>query len=369
MAGERAVTERTRLGAGAQADDVATRPAPEIAGRILVTRDRFALDAELTLARGERLAVIGANGSGKSTLLAALVGLAPLDATSTLMFAGRPWQGSAVERRGIGFIAQDGLLFPHLTVLDNVAFGPRALGQTRAEARDTARGMLDEVHAAHLASARAGSLSGGERQRVAIARALATDPSTLLLDEPFAALDVDASVEVREIVAEQVGKRDLSLLLVTHDLVDAVRLADRVVVLEGGRIVESIPITDLQCGPASAFAASFAGFARVLGTVVEGGLLTESGTAIPLARLEVEAGIVDGASGLLLAAPDQVEITPIGNAAAHAFSDTVESLIGDGATVLARLRSGLLARVEPDTVPDSGATVAVRILRGRVRSR
>ncbi|QUY63562.1 ATP-binding cassette domain-containing protein [Gulosibacter molinativorax] len=352
----------------------------------MVPRDRFTLDASLELRPGERVAIIGANGSGKSTLLAGLAGLTELARASTVTLGGHPWRSIPVEARGIGFIAQDGLLFPHLSVLDNVAFGPRSAGRSRRESREIAARMLEEVRVDHLAGAAASSVSGGERQRIALARALATEPSTLLLDEPFAALDVDASVEVREITAEQVRARGLSLLLVTHDLVDAVRLTDCVIVLESGKVVERLETRDLQRAPASAFAASFAGLARVPGTLATDALVTASGARIPLRGVEVDRSLRVGASALLLAAPDHVELVDSGRGAvggdgeaartdaggnvamsASSFADAVESLVGDGSAVRARLRSGLLARVDSERLPQAGAIVRVRIHHARLR--
>ncbi|WP_192496966.1 ABC transporter ATP-binding protein [Gulosibacter chungangensis] len=343
-----------------------------IEGRVVVARDRFTLDIDLRLRPGERVGVIGANGCGKSTLLAGLAGLATLEQDSTVRFGGEPWRSTPVEARGLGFIAQDGLLFPHLSVLDNVAFGPRSAGKSKQQAREIAGRMLEAVRVGHLASASARSVSGGERQRIAFARALATDPSTLFLDEPFAALDVDASVEVREIAAQQVQDRGLSLLLVTHDLVDAVRLTDRIIVIDDGKVIEELATCDLQRAPASKFAAAFAGLARVPGHLEAQAFKTKSGLRIPLHGLETEPGLVTGASALLLAAPDRVELTcddaSNGGASGPVLQDAVESLVGDGSAVLARLRSGLLARVQSEELPTAGTEVFVRIRQARVRA-
>lgn len=354
------------------ADAAAADRSPVIDGRVIVARDRFRLDVPLRIQPGERVGVIGANGCGKSTLLAGLAGLAPLETDSTVTFSGMPWRTTPVESRGLGFIAQDGLLFPHLSVLDNVAFGPRSDGKPKRAAREIAARMLEEMRVDHLASASARSVSGGERQRIALARALATNPSTLLLDEPFAALDVDASVEVREIAAAQVRERGLSLVLVTHDLVDAVRLTDRVIVLEEGQIVEELATRDLQRTPASRFAASFAGLARVPGRLETGAFKTASGMRIPLGGLETAPDVGTRVSALLLAAPDSVELAcdaaSNGGEGGPVFQDGVESLVGDGSAVLVRLRSGLLARVQSEELPDPGAEVFVRIRHGRIRA-
>ncbi|SJM71009.1 sulfate/molybdate ABC transporter ATP-binding protein [Gulosibacter sp. 10] len=410
---------------------------PTLAGRAIVRRGGFALDVELALGAGERLAVIGPNGSGKSTLLAGIAGLAELSPESTLELGGRALRGTRIEDRGIGFLAQDGLLFPHLRVLDNVAFGPRSAGARRPDARACALELLREVQAEHLADARPATLSGGERQRVALARALATDPGLLVLDEPFAALDVDATVQVRELIAAQVEARGLSLLLVTHDLVDALRLAERALVLERGRVVESLGTRDLARAPAGRFAASFAGLARLTGTIEAGCFATGTGVRIPLRGAGgdgvgpgpgsgaesgsaaepgtgseaglghgvdsgprrgpvAEPGLEPGDAALLLVRPDEVRLeeaageedrdragmavgvpgipgtpgaTGVSEARAGApgAEDRVESLVGDGSAVLARLESGLLARVPADAAPASGTPVRVSVLGGRIR--
>jgi molybdate transport system ATP-binding protein len=191
------------------------------------------------------------------------------------------------HRRGIGLLAQEPLLFPHLTALGNVAFGPRCRGVGRAEAARRARLLLAEVDAAELADRRPAQLSGGQARRVAVARALAGEPELLLLDEPLAALDVDSAPALRGLLRRVVlGGLDgrapgaSTALLVTHDVLDALVLADRVVVLTDGTVVEQGATRDVLSRPRSPFTARIAGLNLVSGVGVPGGLRTEDGTTV-----------------------------------------------------------------------------------------
>lgn len=312
-----------------------------IAGRILVPRDRITVDAELTVPDAARIAVIGANGAGKSTLLGALAGLAPLDRRSTVTSFGTPLRRLPLDRRQIGYLAQDGLLFPHLRALDNVAF---ATGLPKSPARIRANELLTELGAAHLATAMPDELSGGERQRVALARALAAAPRILVLDEPFAALDVTAAAELRELVAAAATRHGLTVLFASHDLVDVVRLAERVLVLESGRVVEDLSVTELQRRPRSGFAAEFAGLARIVGEVTDGSFRCAAG-AVTIAGRFGDAPAAGQAA--LLVTPAAVAAV---SAAEADWVDRVVALVGDGAEVLAQLASGLRMRL---TVPQA----------------
>ena len=222
------------------------------------------LHASLTAEPGETIAVVGPNGAGKTTLLRTLAGLSPLD-FGRIALDGEvlddPAGGVlvATERRAVGVVFQDYLLFPHLDVVGNVAFGLRTRGVRRAAAQRTARDRLGDLGLAELAARSVSSLSGGEAQRVALARALVTRPRLLLLDEPFAALDVTARAAARRDVRRDLESFDGIAVLVTHDLLDAAALAERIVVLEAGRVVQTGTLADAAARPRSAYVADLVG--------------------------------------------------------------------------------------------------------------
>ena len=217
------------------------------------------LDLRFSLAKGETLAVLGPNGAGKSTLLDVLAGLVRPDSghvrlgDTTLVSTGGDGRDSWLppHARGVAMLAQEALLFPHLSVRDNVAFGPRSAGVDRAEARYIAERWLERVDATGLADRRPLRLSGGQAQRVAVARALATEPRLLLLDEPFGALDAGVAPAMRRLLAEVLAER--AVVIVTHDPLDALALADRVIVLDEGRIVEEGPTREVLLNPRTEF--------------------------------------------------------------------------------------------------------------------
>ncbi|WP_181905888.1 ABC transporter ATP-binding protein [Microbacterium bovistercoris] len=227
----------------------------------------FRVDVALDAAPNEVLAVLGPNGSGKSTLLAALAGHLPIDdghvALDDRVLDGRDPDSRAVRvppaQRRIGLLGQRPLLFPHLSALENVAFGPRAQGVPRAEARKDAGSWLERVGLGDLAGHRPAQLSGGQQQRVALARALAARPAALLLDEPFAALDVETAAQARRLVAEQRDSAGIPLVLVTHDPLDAVVLAARTAIVHDGRIVQQGVTAEVLGHPRSTFVAALAG--------------------------------------------------------------------------------------------------------------
>ncbi|TMC52203.1 MAG: ABC transporter ATP-binding protein [Chloroflexi bacterium] len=220
-------------------------------------RDGFALDVQLTVSAGETVAVLGPNGAGKTTLLRALAGLVPIDGRVEL--DGQVLDDSATgrhvptERRRVGLVFQDHVLFPHMTVLDNVAFG------LRHEASRTARAWLDRAGLGERAGAMPRELSGGQAQRVALIRTLATEPRLLLLDEPLSALDVTIRAEVRRDLSRQLAGFQGVRILVTHDPLEAIALADRLVVLEHGKVVQSGSPAEVTARPRSRFVADLAG--------------------------------------------------------------------------------------------------------------
>jgi molybdate transport system ATP-binding protein len=234
------------------------------------------LEVALDVPTGHTVALLGPNGAGKSTTLAALCGLLRPTAGEVALDDRILFRGNGSHRevpphaRGVALLAQDARLFPHLSVTENVAFGPRSAGMPRGRAREVAARWLDEVDAADLADRRPAQLSGGQAQRVAVARALATEPALLLLDEPLSALDVEAAPALRQLLRRVLVGR--TTVLVTHDVLDAVLLADDVVVLDAGRVVEQGPTAAVLTRPTSAFAARVAGLNLVRGTARGGGV-------------------------------------------------------------------------------------------------
>ncbi|GHE32597.1 MULTISPECIES: ABC transporter ATP-binding protein [Streptomyces] len=229
--------------------------------RLVVVRGSFRLDVTLTARPGEVVALLGPNGAGKTTALRALAGLAPLSpgAGGRLRLDGVPLERMPPESRPVGVVFQDYLLFPHLTALDNVAFGPRCRGASRSEARAEAAEWLARLGLAEHAGARPRRLSGGQAQRVALARALATRPRLLLLDEPLAALDARTRLEVRAELRRRLAEFEAVAVLVTHDPLDAMVLADRLVVVEDGRVVQEGPPADIARRPRTDYIARLVG--------------------------------------------------------------------------------------------------------------
>jgi molybdate transport system ATP-binding protein len=229
-----------------------------------VRRGDFTLTVALAVAPGEVVAVLGPNGSGKSTLLSALAGLTPVTA-GRIVLAGRviddAGTGTFVEAAGrpVGFVFQDYRLFPHLSVAGNVAFSPRARGLGRPAAEAAARDWLGRLGLAELADRKPASLSGGQAQRVALARALAGRPELLLLDEPLSALDAGTRLDVQAELKRHLAGFPGPCLLVTHDPLEALVLADRLLVLEDGRIVQQGTPAQVARRPATEYVAKLVG--------------------------------------------------------------------------------------------------------------
>jgi len=305
--------------------------------RVVVERAAFRLDVALRVPAGSTTAVVGPNGAGKSTLLRALAGLAPLTAGRFALDGreleragdGDPAMRIPAEGRGIGVVFQDHLLFPHLSALGNVAFGPRAHGVPRADAEGRARALLDRLGIAHLADRHPAALSGGQSQRVALARALVLEPPLLLLDEPMAALDAGTRLDVRDLLADELRRFGGAAVLVTHDPVDALALADRILVLEDGRAVQEGTAADVATRPATGYVARLLGMNRV---------------AVRDAA---------GHPGVLFAAPADVELSRVGPPA-DADGD------GDSGT-------GEQGQGDPGHVRATGAVRRVEAAAGRIR--
>jgi molybdate transport system ATP-binding protein len=250
--------------------------------RLLLGLGRLDLEVEMEIEPGQVMALLGPNGAGKTTVLRALAGLIPLDAGRVVLdgqLLEDPARGTRVptEHRPVGMVFQNYLLFPHLSALENVAFGLRARGQGRREARQIAATWLERLGLAGLGSARPGTLSGGQQQRVALARALATNPRLLLLDEPLAALDVSTRAEVRRDLRRHLRDFPGVNLLVTHDPLEAIALADRMAVIEQGRILQVGSAAEVTQRPRSPYVADLVGVNLLRGYARQGVVELETG--------------------------------------------------------------------------------------------
>ncbi|HEX2701415.1 MAG TPA: ABC transporter ATP-binding protein [Acidimicrobiales bacterium] len=332
-----------------------------------VRRDALHLRAQLEVGAGETIAVLGPNGAGKTTLLRALAGLHELDAGSVVL-AGRVLEDVAAdrwvpcERRRLGMVFQDHLLFPHLSALDNVAFGLRSRGVRRDEARRRAASWLERVGLAARAGARPAALSGGEAQRVALARALVGEPHLLLLDEPLAALDASTRAATRRELRAQLSGFAGVGIVVTHDPVEAAALADRLVVLEAGRIAQEGTLAQLTARPRSAYVADLVGVNLFAGRAT-GGVAVVGGFELTLA---------DPATGDVLVAVDPRAVTlhgerPTGSAR-NVWAGRVDGMEDRGERVRVTIGGPLaiVAEVTPaatadlDLVRDGPVWVAVK---------
>lgn len=256
--------------------------------------DGFRLDVALTVAPGEILGVLGPNGAGKTTLLRAIAGLLALS-EGTIALGGQLLDDAGTrqflpaEKRPVGFLFQNYRLFPHLSVRDNVAFGPRSRGENRAAAQRIADDWLSRLGVAELAKRKPAQLSGGQSQRVAIGRALAADPRLLLLDEPLAALDARTKLQVRSELRRHLSQFDGPTLLVTHDPLEAMVMTDRLVVLENGRIVQEGTPAEVARRPATQYVARLVGLNLYAGTRAPSGpVALDGGGTITAAGLTEE---------------------------------------------------------------------------------
>jgi molybdate transport system ATP-binding protein len=325
------------------------------------------IQLDLEVADGETVALLGPNGAGKSTLLALAAGLLrPHDGRVTLgartlthVEAGRTRTWVPPHARQVALLAQDPLLFPHLSVRHNIAFGPRARGASRREAAMEADRWLARIDLGDLGDRRPAAVSGGQAQRVAVARALAAEPRLLLLDEPMAALDVDVTPALRHLLREVLA--DQTVVIATHDVLDALLLADRVVVLDGGRVVEHGPTREVLARPRSTFAARIAGLNIITGSWADGGVRMPTGDLVQ-GRLHDDGGGMDrvepATGGPMIAAfrPSAVSVFPRHAAGSprNCWPVTVTALEPHGDLV--RVRAG---RLSADITPQAATDLTV----------
>jgi molybdate transport system ATP-binding protein len=250
------------------------------------------LDIAFIIDEGEVVALLGPNGAGKTTLLRAIAGLVPFS-SGHVRLDGKVLEDTAThqyvptERRPIGFVFQDYLLFPHLTVLENVAFGLRARSMPGQAAVEKASQWVNRVGLKGYAGSKPAELSGGQRQRVALARALAPDPRLLLLDEPLAALDVTTRAEVRRDLKRHLDSFEGIRLVVTHDPIEAVALADRLIVMENGHLVQTGTAAEVTERPRSQYVADLVGVNLLRGEADHGSVKLTSGHVVAAAGAEL----------------------------------------------------------------------------------
>ncbi|MDQ0799589.1 ABC transporter ATP-binding protein [Arthrobacter sp. SLBN-112] len=322
-------------------------------------------DVSLTVGPGETVAVMGPNGAGKSTLLSSVAGLlrpdtgvAKLNGKTLFDLDGGNRTWVPPHQRGTALLAQEPLLFPHLSAVDNVSFGPRSAGVPKRDAKEQALRWLADVEAEGLAGRRPAELSGGQAQRVAVARALAADPALLLLDEPLAALDIHSAPLLRRLFKRVLAGRQA--IIVTHDVLDALILADRVVILENGRIAEEGPTREVLERPRSSFAAGLAGLNFVPGTLDGAAVRTEDGLRIAghadeqvLSGQQAQSG--PGSPGVAVFPPSAVSVflTDAHGSPRNSFPVTITDLEPHGDQI--RVRAGRLAAdITPAASADLG---------------
>ncbi|MGW1885892.1 ABC transporter permease [Streptomyces sp. NPDC001970] len=312
--------------------------------------NRLTLDAE----PGTTIAVVGPNGAGKTTLLRALLGLTPR-ADAGLRLGDDDVTALPPHRRGVAWVPQDGALFPHMSALANTAYGLRTHGAPRAEARREAQEWLDRLGVGHLAGRRPAQLSGGQAQRVALARALAARPRLLLLDEPLAALDQTTRAHVRHTLRRHLDGFGGVCLIVTHDPVEAVALADRVLVLDGGRALQDASPAEVTRHPRSPWVARMLGRNAWPGTATAEGIqLAGGGTLVVADQLPV------GTDALAIIAPEAVAVhrdKPTGSPR-NVWPGTVREITTSGSRLRVLISSeqapDLVAEITPQAVAELG---------------
>ncbi|MFI0975695.1 ABC transporter permease [Streptomyces sp. NPDC021093] len=312
--------------------------------------NQLTLDAE----PGTTIAVVGPNGAGKTTLLRALLGLTPR-AHAELRLGGTDVSALPPHRRGVAWVPQDGALFPHLSALANTAYGLRAHKVPRAEARRSAQEWLDRLGVGHLAARKPSQLSGGQAQRVALARALAARPRLLLLDEPLAALDQTTRGNVRHTLRTHLADFGGVCLIVTHDPVEAVSLADRVLVLEDGRALQDAAPAEVTRHPRSPWVARMLGRNAWPGTATPDGLRLQDGGSLVIAD-----PLPAGTPALAVIAPEAVSVhrDKPGGSPRNIWAGTVREITTSGSRLRVLITSphapDLVAEITPQAAAELG---------------
>jgi putative spermidine/putrescine transport system ATP-binding protein len=312
----------------------------------------------LSIEAGEVLALLGPSGCGKTTLLRLIAGLETPDAGSRILFGGEEVSALPIERRGIGMVFQHYALFPHMTVEANIGYGLRIRGVPADEQRRTVGELVDLVRLNGLEKKRPAELSGGQRQRVALARAVAVRPRVLLLDEPLTALDAKLKESLRDELAELLRRLHITAIHVTHDQQEALAIADRLAVMQAGRIVQVGDGESLYRQPGHPFVAAFLGRVNRL----QRDAAAQARHTLPLGGIELVCPNAWGAHTTLLVRPEDIDV---GAVAADAGQAVVQrrSFLGDRVQLTLALADQLplQAEVPRDHPAQVGDTVGIRI--------
>jgi putative spermidine/putrescine transport system ATP-binding protein len=325
-------TARTHAGVEVRMEELSRRYGPVVALNEL----------NLTMAPGELVALLGPSGCGKTTALRLVAGLEEAN-SGRVVFGGKDVTDLPASKRDVGMVFQAYSLFPHMTAIQNVAFGLTLRRKTAEERRRRAGEMLELVGLSGFADRYASQLSGGQQQRVALARALAIEPTVLLLDEPLSALDAKVRSRLRDEIRRVQIEIGITTLFVTHDQEEALAIADRVGVMQSGHLEQLGPPTEIYSRPATPFVAEFVGLTNRIAGVVKGGEVEVRGTRLPLVKADTSDGpaiaLVRPETVSLVVDGDMVPGPLVGTVIATAFLGATSRVtvdMGDG-TVLAQM--------------------------------
>ncbi|HEX7263743.1 MAG TPA: ABC transporter ATP-binding protein [Candidatus Dormibacteraeota bacterium] len=309
-------------------------------------------ELNLTMAPGELVALLGPSGCGKTTALRLVAGLEEAN-SGRVVFGGKDVTDLPASKRDVGMVFQAYSLFPHMTAIQNVAFGLTLRRKTPEERRRRAGEMLELVGLSGFADRYASQLSGGQQQRVALARALAIEPTVLLLDEPLSALDAKVRSRLRDEIRRVQLEIGITTLFVTHDQEEALAIADRVGVMQSGHLEQLGPPTEIYSRPATPFVAEFVGLTNRLAGVVKGGEVEVRGTRLPLVKADTSDG-----PAIALVRPETVSLVVDGDTVPGPLVGTVIATAFLGATSRVTVDMGDATVLAQMPTSDAGALTA-----------
>lgn len=317
-------------------------------------------DVSFDVGRGDYFVLLGASGVGKTVLLEAITGIAPPDA-GRILLSGTDITREPIQSRNIGLVFQDQALFPHMTVAQNIAYGPKSRGSRRGSAAGRVGGIARALEIAHLLGRRPGSLSGGEAQRVALARALATEPACLLLDEPLSSLDVGARSGMRALL-RRLNRDGLTMVHVTHDYEEAISLATRIGIMERGTVVQTGSPEEVFRRPKSEFVARFVGVRNFF----PGELVTKDESLFRFSGLSLSllTDAEDGEGYIIIGSEDVViSLEPPRTSARNVFSGVIRDIfpVRLGVEVIVDIGVEMAALVTKESVESLGLECGKRV--------